>query len=89
MTINYQKKVLNTFVNRRTFIDFAFRTDKKYHPQVFLEEGINIVKERKMPKYGIEVKEISLTSKRFWWRKSFLNSNQALLLRIDSTESDK
>ena len=65
MTIRYQKKVLNTFVLQRIFIDFAFRTDKNYHPQVFLEEFKNVVKERKMAKYGIEVKEISLTSKRF------------------------
>ena len=64
MTIRYQKKVLNTFVLQRIFIDFAFRTDKNYHPQVFLEEFKNVVKERKMAKYGIEVKEISLTSKR-------------------------
>ena len=41
------------------FIDFAFRTDKNYHPQVFLEEGKNVAKERKMPKYVIESKEIS------------------------------
>ena len=65
MTIRYQKKVLNRFVHQRIFIDFAFRTDKNYHPQVFLEEFKNVVKERKMAKYGIEVKEISLTSKRF------------------------
>ena len=65
MTIRYQKKVLNKFVHRRIFIDFAFRTNKNYHPQVFLEEGKKVVKERKMAKYGIEIKEISLTSKRF------------------------
>ena len=65
ITIRYQKKVLNTFVHQRIFIDFAFRTDKNYHPQVFLEEFKNVVKERKMAKYGIEIKEIYLTSKRF------------------------
>ena len=65
MTIRYQKKFLNTFDHQRIFIDFAFRTNKNYHPQVFLEESKNVVKERKMAKYGIEIKEISLTSKRF------------------------
>ena len=36
------------------FIDFAFRTDKNYHPQV-RKEGKNVVKGRKMPKYVTEV----------------------------------
>ena len=36
------------------FIDFAFRTDKNYHPQV-RKEGKNVVKGRNMPKYVTEV----------------------------------
>ena len=33
------------------FIDSVYRTGKKYHPQVFLEERKYVVKERLMPGY--------------------------------------
>ena len=32
-------------------IDSVLRTGKNYHPQVFLEECKNVVKEKKMPEY--------------------------------------
>ena len=34
-------------------IDSAFRTDKKYYPQVFLEECKYVIKEKKIPKFII------------------------------------
>ena len=32
-------------------IDSVYRTGKNYYPQVFLEECIYVVKEKKMPEY--------------------------------------
>ena len=40
-------------------IDFVFRTGKKYHPQVFLEEYKYVVKEKKMPVYINDDTDIS------------------------------
>ena len=45
-------------------IDSAFRTDKKYYPQVFLEECKYVIKEKKIPKYIIDNVEISSDSDR-------------------------
>ena len=45
-------------------IDSAFRTDKKYYPQVFLEECKYVIKEKKIPKYIIDNAEISSDSDR-------------------------
>ena len=45
-------------------IDFVFRTDKNYYPQVFLEECQHAVKEKKIPRYIIDDIEISSDSDR-------------------------
>ena len=45
-------------------IDSAFRTDKNYYPQVFLEECKYVVKEKKIPKYIIDNIGISSDSDR-------------------------
>ena len=45
-------------------INSAFRTDKNYYPQVFLEECKYVVKEKKIPKYIIDNIEISSDSDR-------------------------
>ena len=43
-------------------MDSVFRTGKNYYPQVFLEECIYVVKEKKIPKYIIDNVEISSDS---------------------------
>ena len=43
-------------------IDSVFRKGKNYCPQVFLEEYKYVVKAKKIPKYIIEVIEISSNS---------------------------
>ena len=45
-------------------IDFAFSTVKNSYPQVFLEECKYVVKEKKIPKYITDDKEISSDSDR-------------------------
>ena len=43
-------------------INFVFRIGKNYYSQVFLEEFKNVVKEKKIPKYIIDDREISFDS---------------------------
>ena len=45
-------------------IDSVFRTGNDYYRQVFLEECKNVVKEKKIPKYIIDIIEISSDSDR-------------------------
>ena len=53
-------------------IDFVFRTDKNYYPQVFLEEYKYVVKENKIPKYIIDNIKISSDSDKENLMKKFL-----------------
>ena len=53
-------------------IDFVFRTDKNYYPQVFLEEYKCVVKENKIPKYIIDNIKISSDSDKENLMKKFL-----------------
>ena len=53
-------------------IDFVFRTDKNYYPQVFLEEYKYVVKENKIPKYVIDNIKISSDSDKENLMKKFL-----------------
>ena len=43
-------------------INSVFETGKNYYPQVFLEECKYVVKDKKIPKYIIDDKEISSDS---------------------------
>ena len=43
-------------------INFVFRIGKNYYSQVFLEEFKYVVKEKKIPKYIIDDREISFDS---------------------------
>ena len=45
-------------------IDFVFRAEKNYYPQVFLEECKYVVKEKKMPQYVTDDIEVSSDSDR-------------------------
>ena len=45
-------------------INSVFETGKNYYPQVFLEECKYVVKDKKIPKYIIDDKEISSDSDR-------------------------
>ena len=45
-------------------IDSEFKTGKNYYPQVFLEECKYVIKEKKIPKYIIDDREISSDSDR-------------------------
>ena len=45
-------------------IDSVFRTGKNYYPQVFLEEGKYVVKEKTIPQYIIDNIENSSDSDR-------------------------
>ena len=45
-------------------IDSEFKTGKNYYPQVFLEECKQVIKEKKIPKYIIDDREISSDSDR-------------------------
>ena len=53
-------------------IDFVFRTDKNYYPQVFLEEYKYVVKENKIPKYIIDNIKIYSDSDKENLMKKFL-----------------
>ena len=56
MLMGYQKKVLTAFL---ILIDFVFKIDKNYYPQVFLEECRYIDKEKKVIRYITDDLEIS------------------------------
>ena len=43
-------------------LNSIFRTGKNYYPQVFLEECKYVAKEKKIPKYIIDDKEVSSDS---------------------------
>ena len=65
--MKYQEKVLNLFVYHCLsviLIYSACRTGKNYYPQLRLEVGKYVVKEKKMPKYIINDIEISSYSDR-------------------------
>ena len=51
--IEYQKKVCmyTMYLFISSFNRFCFRTGKNYYPQVFLEECIYVLKEKKIPEY--------------------------------------
>ena len=71
-TKSYNGKINTTFHNKKIpkegyqciclsviLIDSVYREDKSYNPQVFLEECICVVKEKKISKFIIEDIEIS------------------------------